>query len=56
MDEPQEAIIDHSTEGYTMLRCPHCNSWDRAWAGCEAGVVYICEECGERVKIPRHNW
>lgn len=38
------AILDIETLGHLMVRCPHCNSWDRA---IQDDGDYQCEECSE---------
>lgn len=36
--------------GLAVIRCPHCDSWDRGLEGANAGV-YECEECGNKAEL-----
>mgnify|MGYP003108703997 CR=1 FL=1 len=44
----KKAIKDLSYNGEPMMRCPHCNSWDRNW---DRNGTYQCEECDEFVEV-----
>ena len=44
-----EFYLDTSTE-FAVIRCPHCDSWDRGLEGANAGV-YECEECGNKAEL-----
>ena len=43
------AVIEYK-EGRRFVRCPDCNSWDRALSN-ETKGKYTCEECGTVFEI-----
>ena len=44
------ALIDLKTSNYPMIRCPYCNSWDRALDLARPGI-YQCEVCGDDFEL-----
>lgn len=45
-DEIKEIIFDEPG----VLRCPYCNSWDKAWADAKPDI-YQCEVCGRDCRL-----
>lgn len=46
----KSALIDLKTCENMMIRCPHCNSWDRSLENAKSGV-YRCEVCDEPFEL-----